>query len=77
MTRAWLRVFETDDDELKTGSGDDRNYCLKAQGPIGSTHPDHDPEKWIPVFGKDHAQITSQSEMPIQPKIISLQRYPK
>jgi hypothetical protein len=33
----------------------------------------HDPEKWKPVFGKDHAQTMSQSEMAIQPKTISLQ----
>jgi hypothetical protein len=32
----------------------------------------HDPEKWMPVFGKDHAQITSQSEIPNRSKIISL-----
>jgi hypothetical protein len=33
---------------------------------------EHDPEKWKPVFGKDHALTMSQSEMAIQPKIISL-----
>jgi hypothetical protein len=41
---------------------------------------EHDPEKarprtlirgWNPVFGKDHARTKSESEMPIQPKIIS------
>src|SRR5262249_58286493 len=34
----------------------------------------HDPEKWLPVFQKDHAQTSSQSEMVIQLKIISLWR---
>jgi hypothetical protein len=29
-------------------------------------------EKWTPVFGKDHAQINNQSEMPILPNPISL-----
>jgi hypothetical protein len=33
---------------------------------------EHDPEKWMPVFGKDHAQTKSQTEMPIQPKTIAL-----
>ena len=37
MTQASLRVFETNSAQLKTNSGDDRNYCLNAQGPIGST----------------------------------------
>src|SRR5262249_61489604 len=32
----------------------------------------HDPEKWIPVFGKDHAPPINQSEMPIRRKGISL-----
>jgi hypothetical protein len=48
MTRAGLRVLETNNNELKTGSRDDRNYCLNAQGPIGSTHPEHDPKKACP-----------------------------
>src|SRR5262245_65047505 len=34
----------------------------------------HDPEKWIPVFGKDHAPRISWSEMMIRRKIISLWR---
>jgi hypothetical protein len=29
---------------------------------------EHDPEKWAPIFGKGHAQTTSKSEMPNQPK---------
>jgi hypothetical protein len=32
---------------------------------------EHDAEKRMPVFGKDRAQTTSQSEIPTQPKIIS------
>jgi hypothetical protein len=32
----------------KNRSRDDRNYCLNAQGPIGSTHPEHDPKKACP-----------------------------
>jgi hypothetical protein len=32
----------------------------------------HDPEKWEPVSGKNHAQTISESEMTIQPKTISL-----
>jgi hypothetical protein len=32
----------------------------------------HDPEKWIPVFGKDHAQTTSESGMTIRRKVITL-----
>jgi 2,3-bisphosphoglycerate-dependent phosphoglycerate mutase len=28
--------------------------------------PEHDPEKWLPVFGKDHAQTKSRSGMTIQ-----------
>ena len=33
---------------------------------------EHDPENWIPVFGKDHAQTTSQNEMAIQSNPIPL-----
>jgi hypothetical protein len=43
-----------------------------AFAPAQVTWLEHDPEKWIPVFGKDHAQTTSQSEMAIQPNPISL-----
>jgi hypothetical protein len=32
----------------------------------------HDPEKWIPVFGKDHAQTRSWSAMTIRRKVIPL-----
>jgi hypothetical protein len=33
---------------------------------------EHDPEKWKPVFGKDHAQTKSWSGMMIRRKIIPL-----
>jgi hypothetical protein len=26
---------------------------------FGATGPEHDPEKWEPVFGQDHAQTKS------------------
>jgi hypothetical protein len=32
----------------------------------------HDPEKWVPVFGKDHAPGRSQSAMTIRRKVIAL-----
>jgi hypothetical protein len=32
---------------------------------------EHDPEKWIPVFRKDHASPKIQSAMPIQPQMIA------
>src|SRR5215211_1593329 len=41
----------------------------------GSPHGpslEHDPEKWIPVFAKDHAPPISWSEMTIGRKVISL-----
>src|SRR5215510_15382804 len=33
---------------------------------------EHDPEKWVPVFGKDHAPSITYSEMAIRRKVISL-----
>jgi hypothetical protein len=33
---------------------------------------EHDPEKWMPVFGKDHAQTVSYSVMTIRRKVITL-----
>jgi hypothetical protein len=33
---------------------------------------EHDPEKWKPVFGKDHAQTRRQSRMTIRRKVILL-----
>jgi hypothetical protein len=38
--------------------------------------PEHDPEKWKPVFRKDYAQTKSQSGMPIKLKLIPLCRGP-
>jgi hypothetical protein len=32
----------------------------------------HDPEKWIPVFGKDHAQTKNWSGTTIRRKVILL-----
>jgi hypothetical protein len=33
---------------------------------------EHDPERWVPVFGKDHAPTISQSGMAIRRKVIPL-----
>jgi hypothetical protein len=33
---------------------------------------EHDPEKWNPVFRKDHAQPKSESGMPTEPQLIPL-----
>jgi len=33
---------------------------------------EHDPEKWIPAFRKDHAQTRSWSAMTLHPEIIAL-----
>ena len=33
---------------------------------------EHDPEKWVPVFGKDHAPTIDQSGMTIRRKVIAL-----
>jgi hypothetical protein len=33
---------------------------------------EHDPEKWIPVFGKDHAPPIAWSGMTIRRKVIPL-----
>jgi hypothetical protein len=30
---------------------------------------EHDPEKWTPVFGEDHAQMKNLDLDPIQPKL--------
>jgi hypothetical protein len=34
--------------------------------------PEHDPEKWVPVLGKDHAQTKSLSVIAIQAEAITL-----
>src|SRR6266436_398129 len=36
---------------------------------------EHDPEKWEPVFGKDHAPTISWSGMTIRRKVIPLQAF--
>jgi hypothetical protein len=33
---------------------------------------EHDPEKWVPVFRKDHAQTKRLSAMTIRRKVITL-----
>jgi hypothetical protein len=38
----------------------------------GRSLPERDPEKWIPVFGKDHAPPMHWSGMTIRRKIITL-----
>jgi hypothetical protein len=35
---------------------------------------EHDPEKWVPVLRKDHAQTKRQSGMTIRRKVIPLWR---
>jgi hypothetical protein len=35
---------------------------------------EHDPEKWTPVFRKDHAQTKTWSAMLIEPQLVPLQR---
>jgi hypothetical protein len=37
-------------------------------------HPEHDPQKWIPVFGKDHAPINNLKRDDDSKKVITLQR---
>src|SRR5437879_4977942 len=44
------------------------------QQEVGSL--EHDPEKWIPVFGKDHAQSESWSRMTFRREVILLQEFP-
>jgi hypothetical protein len=39
---------------------------------IGPVPLEHDPEKWAPVFRKDHAQSKGWSEMTIRRKVITL-----
>jgi hypothetical protein len=45
---------------------------MDAAGSYRRLRLEHDPEKWIPVFRKDHAQTKSQSGMPIRRKVIPL-----
>ena len=32
-----------------------KSFVLDRWGSAGWSSPEHDPEKWVPVFGKDHA----------------------
>jgi hypothetical protein len=43
---------------------------VTAPGP--AIAQEHDPEKWIPVFRKDHAPSKSYSAQSIQPETIAL-----
>src|SRR5580693_5251860 len=45
--------------------------CEIHKSPFSSAL-EHDPEKWNPVFRKDHAQTKSWSGMPIEPQLIPL-----
>jgi crotonobetainyl-CoA:carnitine CoA-transferase CaiB-like acyl-CoA transferase len=49
------QAFETADGWINVGAANQRNWerLLKI---TGQSEPEHDPEKWEPVFGKDHAQ---------------------
>jgi hypothetical protein len=57
---------------IKDGAGASVTY-VKRRNRREFRHPEHDPEKWLPVFGKDHAQATNQCEMA---KAISRWRMP-
>ncbi len=41
------------------GGGDAARFAILRRARVrrGNAVLEHDPEKWIPVFGKDHAQI--------------------
>src|SRR5262245_14889491 len=49
-----------------------RDSGVAVIGRLGRFHPgasiEHDPEKWIPVFGKDHAPPLRESGMTIREK---------
>src|SRR5258708_29644956 len=46
---------------------------IKLAGVALQARLEHDPEKWTPVFGKDHAPTISWSGMTIRRKVIPLQ----
>ena len=46
--------------------------CLVAYAPRNDGALKHDPEKWVPVFGKDHAPPINWSGMTIRRKVIPL-----
>jgi hypothetical protein len=65
------------------GTGDEINEqkpgalagCRQPQKftlPARNIRLEHDPEKWIPVFGKDHAPSKSYRAQSIQPETIAL-----
>src|SRR5262249_52766027 len=47
---------------------------LRERQAEGGKEPGHDPEKWKPVFGKDHAQASSRSGIAIRRKVIPRRR---
>src|ERR1700687_1330679 len=49
-------------DGLLAGDGADHIVMLAAS----QLTPAHDPEKWVPVFGKDHAPINRTNPMTIR-----------
>jgi hypothetical protein len=46
--------------------GKPRQACLNSTVCRDGRALEHDPEKWIPVFGKDHAQTKNLDPDPIQ-----------
>ena len=73
MARALRRGPETG----RSGHGQrhEAQHPGRAEGGRHTTRPDAlepDPEKWIPVFGKDHAQTISKSVMTLRRKVITL-----
>jgi hypothetical protein len=57
---------------MKTGATGARTGHPKAAAVNVSSTLRHDPEKWEPLFGKDHAQTRSWFGMTIRGKIIPL-----
>jgi hypothetical protein len=45
---------------------------IKLAGVAFQARLEHDPEKWVPVFGKDHAPAISWSGMTIRRKVVPL-----
>jgi hypothetical protein len=46
--------------------------CAQVRPPPEAYELEHDPEKWAPVFRKDHAQTKGWSAMTIRRKVITL-----
>jgi hypothetical protein len=61
-----------------TVAGLERRYLSTSDGSLtkprgrARRHPEHDPEKRVAVFRKDHAQSRIQSAMAIQPNLVAL-----